>query len=143
MNNRTTEKVQKMKSTFPLFDRNTSWPRWVPMVHSSCPLVRRRCRAPRAATHSPRGALRCPLPAAGRSTGCPEVRGGGGLARRASEPADDRREHQDELLSWVYVNINDSYSLRTCISVYVCVSRSAVSDFLRPASRTAGRFFTI
>ena len=99
-----------------------------------------------AQQRSPRGALWCPLQAAGRSTGCPEVGsagGGGGPARRSRVPVDDRREHQDELLSSVYVNINDSYSLRTCISVYVCVTRSAVSDFLRPTSRIAGRFFTI
>ena len=70
-------------------------------------------------------------------------RGGRGPARRARVPVDDRREHRDELLSSVYVNINDSYSLRTCISLSVCVSHSAVSDFLRPASRIAGRFFTI
>ena len=140
-----------MKSTFPLFERNISWSLWVPRVRNSCPLTRRRCRAPRAATHSPGGALWCPLQAAARSTGCSEVGSAGGEggagargpARRSRVPVDDRREHQDELLSSVYVNINDSYSLWTCISVYVCVTRSAVSDFLRPTSRIAGRFFTI
>ena len=138
-----------MKSTFPLFERNISWSLWVPRVRNSCPFTRRRCRAPRAATFSTWRAL---VPSAGgwaqyRMPGGRECGGrrgrGRGPARRSRVPVDDRREHQDELLSSVYVNINDSYSLWTCISVYVCVTRSAVSDFLRPTSRIAGRFFTI
>ena len=95
MNNRTTEKVQKMKSTFPLFERNSSWSRCVPRVGSSCPLTGR-CvsRCPRGDAFS---TWHAPMPSAGgRAQYRTPGDRGGGPARTARVPVDDRWEHQDD-----------------------------------------------